>query len=757
LSIATAPVRAACFFLLTMLAACGGGGSGTSGSAAPPAPPPAIPGPALTLLTPSTASLEAQRGDLTPSSFYLGHMRTNSAVKLIGYDADGASLPDWLGMEGSWVDDSVSFMLRPAHTDLVEGTYTTPLTFYALDANDNLLEVVQLQVSYVVRELVTFTATGSGSHATAIFGDSTHTYPLTAGVLADGEAWRASADAAWVHVPEDTFDGSATLAFELDSTGLAIGTYAASVTVTSVDDPEKHDTHPVSLYVSAPRFELPGDIPVLGGPTGIDDSPLQFHFSLNTGTNTYPWTAQIKSDALGWSRLDKAAGAVGSAGDTIVLDADRSTLERGSYYASLELVADVQGRQIKTSMPIRLNYEEDRLYIVDNGIAFYQFPSRSRLAADVTVINSRGRLDVPWTAQSDATWLAVTASGNTGDKLFLTASPEGLASNTVHLARVTIHSGRPGIENDETITLSFWKGDSNPVALAIDVPLERVVANPALPYLHALDGGSLRTYNIYDGSLVSTIELPITESGGLTVSSDGRTVYVPPPNLYDGDATAVDTLSGAVTQFQQTYQNRALKHWRIEGHEFFYSSPPELSGFSFLAATPDGRHAFHASNYDESNTFSFGAIEGIDYTALSAFHYPTVNAAYPWNSYGTGSVQALAAVPDKRRLLIGLQNEVRLFDGSSGDFAWSRTITGALNNVLVRRDGLVVTGAAVSDGGNAIRLFDLEGASVGTFSSLGPVLRDQLALTSDPRRLIIPSQDHMRIVELPALGSDIVP
>jgi hypothetical protein len=678
-------------------------------------------------------------------------MMVGADVTEIRYGPDG-DWPNWLTLDGDWYTDTVYMSFDVPTTDLPEGAYNTRITFYALNASGETIGTATLDVVLQVHEYVTFVDDYSQAYQHAYYGHSEHEWTHTRSVIGAGERWRASANVPWVRIADDVHDGSGTFSFVVDSAGMALGQHDATIRIENVDDPTDFDTILFRLYVGKPQLTLttpPGFS--IGGEDGTDYGPASFTFTLNTGANTYPWTARITTyNGMDWLLAEKTAGMVGGEGDSIAMDADRAALPRGSIHALVDITAVVLGVEIRTATYVQLNYEEDRIYVVENGVALYQFPSRSRIAGSLPVMNSQGRPDVPWTATTDASWLAVTPSGTTSDALTLSVTSDALAAEQLHVAKITIRSSDTRIENEESVHVSFWKSSADPAPLSVALPVAYAVANPALPYLHVLSAGKLHTYNVYNGAAAGPVDLPPAAYTGLSVSSDGQILFAPTQDD-QGKGTIVELSDWTVRE--ELNLQRAQVPLRIEGHQYLYRLPCCVPYAEFAALTPDARHAVSASNYYSGVGFEYGAIEQLDHSMLR--FGPRIDSWAAFRAYDTGTVQAIAALADKRRALIATQapNEVRVYDTTARERLWAAPLVGTPNNALVRTDGLLIVGTTVTDGGPDVSLYNVEGELLGQFAAAsGDLLANQMALASDRHRIVMPGVTGIRIEELPALG-----
>jgi hypothetical protein len=700
------------------------------------------------VLSTDSPTIAAVRGHAAPAPAQIGISVSND-VYYVNYDVAGG-MPEWLAIDGGFEGSMLIVQFSVTSTDLPEGSYPVVFTFYALDEDQDFLAEATVTLTLTVTETVVFAEHGWGPRAT--FGHSTQTQSQNVNVLAAGERWEVSADVPWIVLPAGIQEGSATLPIGIDSSALVPGFYMGTVELVNADDPTEVDSYSVELWVYSPNILYPRPF-IVGGADGLDEAPRDLTFTLNTGTNSYPWEVTSITYSQGqpaWLQLSRTSGTVGGAGDTITVDALRDGVAPGSHLAYVGLRTQVLGQWISHSVTVDLYLEENRLYVDNNGIALHELPSRSRLSAEVQVLNSRGHLDVPWSASSDQPWLTVTEGGLTGGLMSLQADTTGLAADTVHVATITITSDDPAIDNDETVTVALWKGSQDATDIEIATPFDFAVPNPVFPYVHASKDNVLRTYNAYTGALVSTLTLPYLYTGAIAVTSDGRSLYVSASpwsqisrmDLATGEVNGISNRSGHTTK---------LAYVRIEGHEFPFTGQWFINFDVDIAPSSDSRRIFYAWNY-ESGSFAFMG-DDLDYTALYGGQMNTPSLYNVVWSFA-GQVETMALAADKERLLISVTapEEFRLYNGPQQQLIWAIPATGTPNNTIVRSDDLLIVGSRATDESADIYLLDMDGALIDTLSSpLGALLDDQMALTSDPSRLMAPTdQDLIGIFEIPA-------
>ena len=190
--------------------------------------------------------------------------------------------------------------------------------------------------------------------------------------------------------------GSFVLALDPSAMSLPSGIHDATVTIHlegGVTDLERN----IQVQLTLARATLTAtESFVLGGDTAKDFSAVPLSFSLNTGSNVYPWTV---SSVPSWLEITRSSGAVGQAGDTVMLRPIHAQSTPGVANGSLVLSTTVNGEVISRTIPVEFALDTRRLIASEVGIAFTDLPGTNRDELTRT-IRVRDNYDesVPWTA-----------------------------------------------------------------------------------------------------------------------------------------------------------------------------------------------------------------------------------------------------------------------------------------------------------------------------------------------------------------------
>ena len=501
--------------VLLMICGCGGGSGGDGGGAVGP-------GSGLELGSTSVSFTASSYGPAPATQYVDVEISASNAYYIIVGYPPGSTIPSWLDLDLAGSDSSWRLVINITSTALAVDTYRATVRVLCADSNENVIAYRDLSVQYILTN--DLSAGPTNINFTHVSGCSSIPAGQTVNIGGTGIHWSATADKSWVALSNSNGTAPSTLTVGVDPSGMAQGTYTATVTIS--DGTDSIDLG-VTLSVAAPSFSVAPDTIILGGSDGMNFDAQSLQFSLSTGSNAYPWSATLNADSGSWLLADSTAGVVSSTAVTINVDCNRTGLSSGSYNGTIALNSIVNGNPITASVPVILNIEAHRLFVAENGVALASMPGLGTLTRTVEVRDTYGWATTHWSASSDQAWLSVTPNGLTGDDLTLTADPAGLSSDTVHFATVSISSADAGIENTETIQVGLWVGASDPTSLvSIDTTYSELVADAIRPFVYVHNGGpDIDIYNVHTGLLEGTIPNVAVQLGPMTASSDGARLF----------------------------------------------------------------------------------------------------------------------------------------------------------------------------------------------------------------------------------------
>ena len=616
------------------MTSCGGGGSsdggsnnGNSGGS----------GSAGLTASVSSISYSANREAPLPTgqNFEIRWTSTNVAAVAIGVPA-GQVVPTWLFLDAQGTGSPTLVLTGINSTDLSPDTYTSTVRIVASDSGGNVLDTVDVDVTYTVVDDFAVTETTMDFEAWA---DGRAPDAQEFLVLGADDPWTASVDQPWVSLSEYSGTTRTDIDVSVDPTGLAVGTHTATITVTNSDDPTETfditvtfeallpavstnpailrfegtngipipfesigfslangadatwevnvsdpwitfeeislsgdptyawvvpdpsvgplasgfhegeieftttyqgqtvtETRRVTLDLSPPEFTVsPDTLSITGGPSA-DIAPEELALTLGPRTSQFSpqtWEVQASTNDGGAWVVTDGTGSIEEGEAEVRVYADTTGLTEASYSGSLEVTARVNGDVLTETIPVDMQMEPHRLFVLDNGVGFFHSPTLSKLSHTVLVSDNR-RLDTPWTASSDQAWLSVTSSGTTDSDMILTADPTGLAADTIHYASVTVESSASSVTNSgqEIIKVGFYISSTAPAeSLEIDnlawynQPAGQVL-DPIRPYIYVMTATSdIDVVNVYTGAIERTISTTANQLATLAIATDGDTLY----------------------------------------------------------------------------------------------------------------------------------------------------------------------------------------------------------------------------------------
>jgi hypothetical protein len=708
------------FRLLAALAplfvsACGGGGGGGGGN--------------FTLSRDSVA-FEADQNAALPGAQVVIMTLTDNGTSFIGSGYVNVPDPGWLNVDITGGPTSFAVNLSVNNNALAEGLRTTVLTIGTADEDGDILETQDIAVSYTLGRLIDVTsAPVSGSFT---YGHSTTQQAF--GVTVDAgvtDTYLATANVDWIDLPASSSTGPAVLPSGIDVTGLAVGTHQGIVTVTNGADPSESDTVAVSVTITAPQLSVAQSAFSFGGASGLDLAGAALDFSVGTGTRAHPWTLTLETATGGdWLLAGSGSGDVDASGVQVGIDADRFAVNGGTYSGTVTLDVDVDGLPLSATVPVTFNKEAERLQVSADGIAFTQLPSRELLSREVGVRSTWGREGVAWSASSDQDWLTATASGETDGTLVLTADPMLLATDTLHVANVTVTSGDPLIENAPTVRVGLWIGSADPGTVVLPAGIKRTVADPVGPWLYAHSGANLVTvYNLYTGAEVTSYAAGTAQPGPLAISSDGLTLFV--GEEATGKAYALATADGTLAQTftpPLPTTNYHLAYARTDALPTLYfgntyvadaQSGEYLDGFlaagGKLAASGDGRIVYA---YDLGISPATATRQDLRRVALGDGSVLVVGT----QAIGAGSNGAdVAIAQDGARFYAasGGYYAFPAYDGVTSQFIQDLSGAAYPNNAEVAWNGVFAGGAGAYYDAVDVWFYDPAGGALGTARCFG--------------------------------------
>ena len=582
--------------------------------------------------------------------------------------------------------------------------------------------------------------------------------------------WNATASVDWIVLGSATGTAPSTLTISVDPSvsQLASGSHVGTVTVTgSFDGVSVSDTLSVTLDLTMAELTVDQSTITLGGDYGLDFSSSAVTISLNTGANTYPWSAELDSTG-NWLVTDMSSGSSVD-GETVTLDADRSQMMQGVHSGSFDVTVQVNGDTLMASVPVTLNLSAHMLVPSDVGLAFTKTPFISVLGATLSVSDTYGLTDTPWSASSDQTWLSVSGSGTTSDTLTVTAEPAGLAIDSIHYATVTLTSANVAIENSPKIEVALWNGASDPAVVTSGVSYSHVQSDPVRPFAYLHNGGdSITVINVYTGGVVATWSSIGTSLGEMTISDDGGDLYA--VDTSNARVAVVSLETGAVKSTTLVGANTPhLAYLRPAGHPILVTGDGQsygaLSGDSLgalgstdsriLAASADGKNvcALNSGRSPWSLTCHALAYSSMGNGAVIATASKSISGGAIDSVGSNGKDVALNIDGSRVYIASGAPYSFAVLDGTDLSYLYSRAGGAYPNNVETTSDGKLVGAVSSWYGPHDFWVYDEAGVELAKeyVSGYANNIQDrQVHISGDGQRVIVLTDDPlMKVMTLP--------
>ena len=430
------PARAAVPFLIAaLLTACGGGGGGNGAAPVTPVTPPVTPvaTPALSFnpasVVAAVAAGTSQTLNVVASVTRPADFANAGSVFATISDAAGVILPTAQLIKDS--DTQYHAVLQSAPT-LAAGNYKGDFSVKLCrdSACAGQFPGSPMTLPYDITVLPHGQPTFSAVSAMPLTATAQLGSPAPAGaavaISAIGRSWTASTGGAgWLKLGATSGSGNTTLTVGYDATGLAVGDYRATLTITASDG--QSAALPAALTV------LPSGL-VLGANSvtfnAVNGAPVPSRIvSLDTDNKiSAGWTA---ASNVAWLNVSPTAGAT-PATTVLTVDPTVGRLASGSYGGVITITPkDLAAR----TLPVTLNLIPAKLQASSNSVTLggaygRDFSTTQNLALSLdTATNSW-----PWTLSNLPSWATASVTGGSvnqaGAVTVLKALPDSAAPGT---------------------------------------------------------------------------------------------------------------------------------------------------------------------------------------------------------------------------------------------------------------------------------------------------------------------------------------
>lgn len=673
-------------------------------------------------------------------------------IKGLTWTAQAAD--SWLQVVNGTGSGNGNFQLRYATTNLAEGTYASSVTVTSSDG-----QTVKLPISLQVLP-VSFVLTSGVPSFSAINGAPIAPAPLSFDV--DNKVasnWTARSLAAWLSLSPSTgvTPGSVSLQPDPSVGKLASGSYSGELVLSSPGVADKSII--TQLKLTQPTLSSSVASITLGGDSGHDFSvPQKLTIALNTGNKTWPFTL---SDLPAWLSSATPSGAVGQAGSELSFTPVVDKLSAGSNSATVIAKAVINGDSVSVPFTVNVNADQRRLLAAEWGVALASSPVGTVLTRSIRISDNYGGT-LNWTASSDAAWLTVSGSGNTGGALSLSADASGLPDNAVSYATVTVATSAPNVMG-ATVRVALWKSSGAGMAITkVSLPYTHLSADRIRPYVYVNKGATdIDVYNAYSGQKVGTVAGVGAALGQMAVSLDGSRLYALDTAASKMHVVDLATLAKlpSVDLSAAVNARTGVVAARPNGTEVVFlgdGSAYDAAGRKLSSTATYGQGL--STTLDGQSVVSLGGRYNLDYSSVAGGMVFSKRAA----SVGTGSggnLQAVAISADGSRMYAasggGVSNggyKCEVDDGLTGRYI------GALpggepypNNIAVTRDGRPICGLdgiyatydiwVHSAAGALLRGYKVSGYAKGLLPGQMVTTADGLvvvALSEDPLMAFVP-------------------
>ncbi|WP_377158990.1 BACON domain-containing protein [Roseateles sp. UC29_93] len=452
------------------------------------------------------------------TSFTVHQGGVSGTVALSGTaDANWTATSDsaWLRAEPLSGTGNVGLTLRPDAAGLAMGKYTGTVTVKTADGR---LATQSVQLEILPTAFVFSKA--EGAIFTAVNGAPIPPQSIQVDLNNAGNSpWQASSTQSWLKISPltGTAPAEVTLTADANTPRLGSGTYNANAEFVSTGLASA--SIPVKLNLVPATLAAPGGMIYLGGIHGRFQVAQPIDLTLNTGSNSWPFTV---TGLPSWLSAPAGGNVGGAAPASFSVGFSNVAAPIGSTVVNARVTALVNGDTLIVDVPLSVQRDQRRLLPQRAGIGLASTPLGQVLTRVVQVGTSYGAA-VPWSASSDTAWLAVATAGN---QLTVTANPATLPDDAISYATVTLTTSDADVEPSK-IRVALWKGTTGAVARTINTAYQRVVADTIRPWVYASAlGASIDVVNAHTGAIETTVTLPGTQLDAMAVSPDGGLLYL---------------------------------------------------------------------------------------------------------------------------------------------------------------------------------------------------------------------------------------
>jgi hypothetical protein len=250
----------------------------------------------------------------------------------------------------------------------------------------------------------TFTATPTVALAGTAHAGGAAPAAIDVAIASEGRSWTVAAGAGWLKPARASGTGSGTLNVGFDATGLALGSYSTTLTITASDG--QSASLPASLTV------LPSGLTTgVNGITftAVNGAPIPTQVvSIGTDDNSAAsWSAISNAP---WLRLSPTSGAT-PATTVLTVDPTVGSLASASYNSSITLSAPGLSTR---ALPVALNLVPATLTTSANSLTLGGTYGRDFSASQTLTLSLNTSTNAwPWTLDGLPSWASASVAGGT--------------------------------------------------------------------------------------------------------------------------------------------------------------------------------------------------------------------------------------------------------------------------------------------------------------------------------------------------------
>lgn len=394
------------------LSACGGGG-GTTAAVADPTPAQVVVSPATTFLpaklTNSAVAGTSSALTVTATVVRPADFAPSASVHAFIVDVAGVLLPTTQITRTSATEFSATLYTAATLTPATyKGNFTLKLCQDAACATQFPGSPVQLPYELTVTAPALPQITASSN--LPLFASARLGAPATVNALvtvkAEGRNWTAISSAPWLKLTAAAGTGNGSFNVGTDATGMPVGKYDATVTVTSNDG--QSAVLPAQLSVLEAAFVIEGNNVFFNAINGAPIPVRSLKFALDNEVAS-DWKASSDS---GWLNVSPTSG-VTPAIATLAVNPSASNLPSGRYDALLTLSSPLTRAR---TVNVALNLSPATLSLANNSVTLGGTTGRTFSSVTLPISLNTQENRWPWTLSAAPAWLKPDAVSGSIDQ-----------------------------------------------------------------------------------------------------------------------------------------------------------------------------------------------------------------------------------------------------------------------------------------------------------------------------------------------------